>query len=99
MKRGGTNNTLQVTVRGTGQTVLHIWNENDALVSGFLRINTGLGILPHKVSSYFYTSSMHYFIVKTIASSLLHYNFKILLLYLICNGVVELFYLCLDCGN
>ncbi|XP_063610154.1 nuclear pore membrane glycoprotein 210-like [Penaeus indicus] len=48
VKRGGTNNTLQVTVRGTGQTVLHIWNENDALVSGFLRINTGPGIFPHK---------------------------------------------------
>lgn len=48
VKRGGTNDTLQVTVRGTGQTVLHIWNEKDSLVSGFLRINTGHGIFPHK---------------------------------------------------
>lgn len=56
MKRGGTNDTLQVTVRGTGQTVLHIWNEKDSLVSGFLRINTGHGIFPHKVSYKVFTS-------------------------------------------
>ncbi|XP_071543821.1 nuclear pore membrane glycoprotein 210 [Panulirus ornatus] len=46
VSHGNTNNSLQVDVRGPGQTVLHIWDENDALIGVYLHLFAGFAITP-----------------------------------------------------
>ncbi|XP_064117078.1 nuclear pore membrane glycoprotein 210-like [Macrobrachium nipponense] len=48
VSHGSSNNTLAVEVRGSGQTVLHIWDANNELVSDYLRIHSGSSISPDK---------------------------------------------------
>ncbi|XP_068200875.1 nuclear pore membrane glycoprotein 210 [Palaemon carinicauda] len=48
VSHGSSNNTLTVEVRGSGQTVLHIWDENNKLVNDYLRIHSGSSISPDK---------------------------------------------------
>ncbi|XP_042211678.1 nuclear pore membrane glycoprotein 210-like isoform X2 [Homarus americanus] len=47
---GNTNNSLLVDVRGSGQIVLHVWDENNALINDYLRISAGPAITPDRVT-------------------------------------------------
>ena len=48
VKHGENNDTIEVSVRGAGQTVLQIWNKKSVAINDFIRIQSGSGIVPDK---------------------------------------------------
>ncbi|XP_069952997.1 nuclear pore membrane glycoprotein 210, partial [Cherax quadricarinatus] len=49
VSHGKLNDTLLVDIRGSGQTVLHMWDENNDLIRDYLRIIAGPAITPDKI--------------------------------------------------
>ncbi|KAK7069963.1 hypothetical protein SK128_003833 [Halocaridina rubra] len=47
---GSINNTVSVKVQGSGQSVLHIWDEHDEQVYDYLWVNSGSAVTPEKVT-------------------------------------------------